>query len=205
MGLDEGIPQSVGPFRIRGVLGQGGMGVVYRGEQSRPRRTVAVKVMAVGVLNETTMRRFELEIDILGRLEHEGIARLYEAGTVRVDTGERPYFAMEYLDGSNLVDYAREERLSVARKLDLFCRVCEAVQHAHANGVLHRDLKPANVLVTRAGPAEDPRLRRRAARRRPGGAHPHRRARRHALLHEPPSRRGETPTSTRVPTSTRSG
>lgn len=151
---DEAVhPARIGPYRILGVLGRGGMGVVYRAEQTSPRRIVALKVLRPGIVGRAALRRFELEAAVLARLHHPGIAPIYEAGTDDPGNGEepRPWFAMELVEGRPIDRYADEERLDLRRRLELLARVCDAVQHAHAQGVIHRDLKPANILVEADG------------------------------------------------------
>ena len=146
------LPAWVGSYRILGLLGEGGMGAVYRAEQRHPRRPVALKVVRPGLLSPRLRRRFELEAEVLGRLEHPGIAHIYEAGTADAGRGvPQPFFAMELVEGRPLTDHARARRLNTAARLDLLARVCDAVQHAHQRGVVHRDLKPSNILVTEDG------------------------------------------------------
>jgi len=144
-------PDHLGDYRILGVLGEGGMGKVYLAEQASPKRTVALKVIRPGWATPALLRRFEHEADVLGRLQHPGIAQVYEAG-VHEDHGEQvPFFAMECVRGRPLVEYAEAEGLDVPARLELFARICDAVQHAHAKGVIHRDLKPGNILVLNDG------------------------------------------------------
>ncbi|MBK7404358.1 MAG: tetratricopeptide repeat protein [Phycisphaerales bacterium] len=127
------------------------MGKVYLAEQASPKRTVALKVIRPGWATPALLRRFEHEADVLGRLQHPGIAQVYEAG-VHEDQGERvPFFAMECVRGRSLVEYAEAEGLDIPARLELFARVCDAVQHAHTKGVIHRDLKPGNILVVEDG------------------------------------------------------
>lgn len=145
------LPSKIGAYRIIDKLGEGGMGVVYLAEQEKPRRTVALKVIKSGLLSADVRRRFEHEFHILGRLQHPGIAQIFEAGTAETDQGEQPFFALEYIEGRPLTDYAMEKKLSVHDRLALIVRVCEAIQHAHQKGVIHRDLKPANILVVDEG------------------------------------------------------
>jgi WD40 repeat protein/predicted Ser/Thr protein kinase len=130
------------------VLGEGGMGTVYEAEQDNPRRTVALKVMRAGLTSDFLVKRFTREAQILGRLHHPGIAQIYEAGLAE---DGRPFFAMEFLRGLPLGEYARLRGLTVPARLELLARVCDAVQHAHDQGVIHRDLKPANILVDETG------------------------------------------------------
>lgn len=140
-------PESIGPFRILGVIGHGGMGVVYRAEQRRPHRAVALKVLKPGLATPEILKRFEKEADALARLQHPGIARIYQTG---IDH-DQPYVAMELIDGLPLDSYTMEKKLSVEERVGLLARVCDAVHHAHERGVIHRDLKPANILVDETG------------------------------------------------------
>src|SRR5262249_13414982 len=141
-------PSRIGHYRILRRLGEGGMGTVYEAEQDNPRRTVALKVIRAGLLEAELVKRFTHEAQFLGRLHHPGIAQVYDAGVA--DDG-RPFFAMEFIHGVALDEYARLEGLSAPARLDLLARVCDAVQHAHDHGVIHRDLKPGNILVDETG------------------------------------------------------
>jgi non-specific serine/threonine protein kinase/serine/threonine-protein kinase len=143
-------PSRIGPYRVVGLLGRGGMGAVYLAERDEPglRKTVAVKVVRHGMGTDFVLRRFRTERQILAALEHPGIARLYDGGTTE---GGLPYFVMEYVAGQDLLTFCDERRLSVEARLALFARVCAAVQYAHQALVVHRDLKPSNVLVTADG------------------------------------------------------
>ncbi|MEW6250208.1 MAG: serine/threonine-protein kinase, partial [Planctomycetota bacterium] len=144
-------PERVGRYRILGVLGCGGMAVVYRAEQDRPRREVALKLIRPGIPTHQLLRRFEHEAQVLGRLHHPGIAQIFEAGCADSPEGPQPFFAMELIDGQPLTSYADENRLAPRERLSLLAQVCDAVQAAHQKGVIHRDLKPSNILVDRAG------------------------------------------------------
>lgn len=148
---EASMPESIGPYRVRRVIGVGGMGVVYLAEQESPRREVAIKVIRPGVATPELLRRFELEASLLGRLQHPGIARIYEAGTYDDGAGPRPFFAMEFVAGAPLLEHARDRALNLPARLQLFARVCQAVQHAHQRGIIHRDLKPGNILVDADG------------------------------------------------------
>lgn len=137
-----------GQFTLVEVLGQGGMGVVYKAEQERPKRVVAIKMIRSPFLSPQLLRRFEQEAQVLGLLRHPGIAQIYEAGTVvGTDGRQQPYYAMELVQGRPLIAFANGQGLCVRDRLQLFALVCDAVQHAHQKGVIHRDLKPANILV----------------------------------------------------------
>ncbi|MDX2198099.1 MAG: tetratricopeptide repeat protein [Phycisphaerae bacterium] len=145
------VPQRIGEYRVLRLLGAGGMGVVYLAEQDEPRRTVAVKLMRGDILSPELLKRFKREAQVLGRLQHPGIAHIYDAGVATLDGLERAYFAMEYIDGVSLTEFARREGLDKSQRLELVAKVCDAVQHAHERGVVHRDLKPGNILVDADG------------------------------------------------------
>jgi WD40 repeat protein/serine/threonine protein kinase len=140
-------PDTIGHYRILQKIGEGGMGAVYAAEQDHPRRRVALKMIRPGVMSPSLLRRFQQEADLLGRLQHPGIAQIYEAGEVETEVGRQPYFAMEYVDGTELRRYAEQRNLGARARLELVARVCDAVHHAHQKGIIHRDLKPDNVLV----------------------------------------------------------
>ena len=145
------LPERIGPFRILGLLGEGGMGRVYEAEQDQPRRVVALKVIKPGVATVQGIHRFERESQVLGRLQHPGIAAIYQAGTADTGDGTQPWFAMELVRGRSLLEYAEEKNLSSRARAELVARVCDAVEHAHQKGVIHRDLKPGNILVDESG------------------------------------------------------
>jgi len=97
--LSTSLSPCIGPYKILGLLGSGGMGVVYLVEQEQPRRQIALEVMKPGVESPELLRRFELEAQALGQLQHEGIARIDEADIASADGGRQPYFAMEIIQG----------------------------------------------------------------------------------------------------------
>jgi serine/threonine protein kinase len=141
----RGHPQTIGNYRIIDVLGEGGMGVVYRAEQTAPmRRTVALKLIKRGMDSERVVARFDAERQALALMDHPSVAQVHDGG-MTVDG--RPYFVMEYVPGIPITDYCDRERLTTRQRLDLFLHVCRGVQHAHQKGIIHRDLKPSNVLV----------------------------------------------------------
>jgi serine/threonine protein kinase len=142
----------IGPFRIVRILGEGGFGIVYEAEQSKPvKRTVALKLLKPGVATDEVLSRFEGERQALARMEHPSVAKVLDAG---VTEDGRPYFAMEFVRGEPILAFADAAQLGIPERLELMIRVCEAIQHAHAKGVVHRDLKPANILCmrTESGP-----------------------------------------------------
>ncbi len=149
--IQDELPEQVGEYRVLGVLGRGGMGIVLRAVQSRPQREVALKLMRPGLATPDALRRFRLEAELLGRLQHPGIAQVYAAGTWKGSFGEQPYLALELVEGRAITEDADARGLDLCARLDLFAAVCDAVQHAHQKGVIHRDLKPANVLVDAEG------------------------------------------------------
>ncbi len=146
-GPSESLPERIARYRVIRLIGRGGMGVVYEAEQDHPRRRVALKVIRQGVLSSSLLRRFRFEADVLGRLQHPGIAQIHEAGEFDTEAGRQPYFAMEFIDGVELRAYTQEHHLDTRARLELVARICDAVQHAHQKGIVHRDLKPDNVLV----------------------------------------------------------
>jgi len=150
-GEDGWLGRSIGKYRLDSVIAGGGMGVVFRAIQDQPRREVAIKMIRGDAISARSLQRFELEAEVLGRLDHPGIAQIFEAGRTPASMGQQPYFVMELVEGLPPMSYAREHRLSVADKLRLMIRICDAVDHAHRKGVIHRDLKPANVLIREDG------------------------------------------------------
>ncbi len=141
--------EKIGPYTLVGEIGEGGMGVVYRATREDVGTTVALKLVRHGRLaSPEHLRRFLLERRVLGRLEHQNIARLLDAGVT--DTG-LPYLVMEYVDGVPIDRYCDAHSLAVEERLALFGDVCEAVHYAHRHLVVHRDLKPSNIAVTREG------------------------------------------------------
>lgn len=143
--------QQIGRYQIIRKIGEGGMGSVYEAVQEKPRRRVALKVIRFGCASAQALRRFELEANVLGRLQHPGIAQVYEAGTADAGQGPQPFFAMEFIEGGTLRDYVARNRLGIRQRLELMAKICDAVQHAHERGVIHRDLKPGNILVDATG------------------------------------------------------
>jgi serine/threonine protein kinase len=143
--LTERLGSQIGPYKIREQLGEGGMGAVYVAEQTEPvKRKVALKIIKPGMDSRDVLARFEAERQALAMMEHPNIAKVYDGGTTEFG---QPYFVMELVCGIPLTEYCDEHMLTTEERLEVFLKVCRAVQHAHQKGVIHRDLKPSNVLV----------------------------------------------------------
>ncbi|MEO7502071.1 MAG: serine/threonine-protein kinase, partial [Gemmatimonadaceae bacterium] len=142
-----GLPD-FGPYRVTGVLGEGGMGVVYLAERVDIGSRAAIKILRDASLSPARRERFAAEQRTLAQLNHPSIARIYDAGTLADGI---PWFVMEYVEGVEITEYCLEHSLSIRDRLALFRKVCEAVQHAHSQLVIHRDLKPSNILVRHDG------------------------------------------------------
>ena len=147
---DPLLGQRIGPWRIAGIVGRGGMGAVYRGEREAGefRQQAAIKLIRLGLDQPELRRRFLRERQILAQLQHPNIATLLDGG---VDERGAPYFAMELVDGLPIDQWCDRQRLEVRERVRLFLQVCSAVQHAHQHLAVHRDLKPGNILVTASG------------------------------------------------------
>jgi serine/threonine-protein kinase len=137
-----------GPYHIERLLGEGGMGVVYLAQREDLGSRAAIKVLRDAWLSPARRERFTLEQRVLAQLNHPGIAQLYDAGVLPDGT---PWFAMEFVQGVPLTAYCRQQRCTVAQRLQLFRQACEAVRFAHAHAVIHRDIKPSNILVKSDG------------------------------------------------------
>ena len=140
------VGEKLGPYRILELIGEGGFGSVYAAQQDAPvRRKVALKLVKLGMDTKQVIARFEVERQALAMMDHQGIARVFDAGTT---SAGRPFFVMEFVRGVPITEYCDARRLTVQQRIELFSDVCLAVQHAHQKGVIHRDIKPSNVLVT---------------------------------------------------------
>jgi serine/threonine protein kinase len=138
-------PDEIGPYRILELIGEGGMGEVYKAERRHPiRQTVAVKVIKLGFDSREIVGRFESERQALAMMDHPGIAKIIDAGTT---LSGRPYFVMEYVGGRPITQFCEEHHLSVRDRLNLFGDACDAISHAHTKAIIHRDIKPSNVLA----------------------------------------------------------
>jgi len=139
----------LGDFLVLHAIGSGGMGIVYAAQQDRPRRTVAIKVLRRGFRHPEILRRFEREAELLGRLQHPGIANVF--AFYRGDRRVPAHLVMELVSGPPITEYVQAHELGTAARIELVIAICQAVQHAHERGIIHRDLKPANVLVSDTG------------------------------------------------------
>jgi TPR repeat protein/serine/threonine protein kinase len=136
----------IGHYKLLQQIGEGGMGTVWMAEQEEPvRRKVALKVVKLGMDTRQVVARFEAERQALALMDHPNIAKVLDAGATQ--TG-RPFFVMELVRGIKITDYCDQNNLSTRDRLDLFIKVCQAIQHAHQKGIIHRDIKPSNILVT---------------------------------------------------------
>lgn len=136
-------PENIGRYTIEREIGRGGMGIVYEASQREPARVVAIKVMNLGTLGTSGMRRFRREMQALAQLRHPGIVQVLDAGS---DNG-RPYMVMELVQGPSLRAYLRESTPTINERLLLVAMICDAVTHAHQQGIVHRDLTPDNIMV----------------------------------------------------------
>lgn len=141
------LPESIGGYQVIRKIGEGGMGVVYEAQQENPRRRVALKIIRSHLTTDALKRRFQREAHLLGRLQHPGIAHVYESGFAQVGQDRIPYLAMELIDGCPLDEFVRSRQPDVRQRLEIVALAADAVHHAHQNGVIHRDLKPSNILV----------------------------------------------------------
>ena len=138
-----------GKYKVLGVLGEGGFGIVYEAEQERPmRRRVALKVIKPGMDSKTVVARFGAERQALAVMDHPNIARVLDGGATEQGY---PYFVMELVRGIPITEFCDTHTLGIRERVELFRAVCDAVQHAHSKGVIHRDIKPSNVLVEYEG------------------------------------------------------
>jgi eukaryotic-like serine/threonine-protein kinase len=154
--LDPLDPTSIGPYRITGVLGEGGMGVVYRANQTEPiQREVAIKLVRWGLGSREATIRFEAERQALARMDHPHIAKVLDAGA---DDQGRPYFVMDLVPGVPVTRFCRDNETDLDARLHLLLAICRAMQHAHQKGLIHRDLKPSNILVSLRDGIAEPKI-----------------------------------------------
>jgi serine/threonine protein kinase/tetratricopeptide (TPR) repeat protein len=155
-GEERRIADSIGPYNLVRRIGEGGMGQVWLAEQISPvHRSVALKLIKAGTYDDSALRRFETERQLLANMDHPAIAKVFDAGAT---SANQPYFVMEYVPGTAVTEYCDRKKFTVAQRLDLFLRVCQGVQHAHQKAILHRDLKPSNILVVEVDGDALPRI-----------------------------------------------
>lgn len=143
-----GLPLPMGRYVLERLIGEGATGRVFAAMQRNPRRPVAVKLLRPGLQSEERVtERFLREAELLAKLDHPAIARVYESGVAMLPWGPQAFIAMELIDGQPLTEFAVRRQLDLTAKLNLLAKVCDAVEYSHAHGVVHRDLKPSNVLV----------------------------------------------------------
>ncbi|SRR5579871_750147 len=148
--------EALGNYRILSQLGEGGMGQVWLAEQTAPlQRQVALKLIRVGMYDDSVLQRFESERQALASMSHPSIAKVFDAGTT---PDGQPYFAMEYVPGLPITEYCDKKKITIRERLELFVQLCEGVQHAHQKAIMHRDLKPANILVVEIDGKPTPRI-----------------------------------------------
>ncbi len=146
---DPALGRRIGPYRLERQLGEGGMGEVYVAARVDDfEKRVAIKLIRRGMATDEILRRFQRERQVLADLEHPGIARLFDGGST---ADGQPYLVLEYVEGLSIDRWCAEGSRGLRERIELFLRVCDAVQYAHGHLVVHRDLKPTNILVTSAG------------------------------------------------------
>ncbi len=150
----------IGAYTILETIGRGGMGTVYRALQAKPHRTVALKVLSPTLVDPDSIARFDREIEVLGLLQHPGICRIHDAGSIDLGLGlgNVLYFAMEFIDGLPLGRFVQQHQLDRRSRCALVALVCDAVQHAHERGIVHRDLKPNNIMVVAGEQGPQPKV-----------------------------------------------
>jgi len=140
---------SIGPYSLISIIGQGGFGTVWLAERREPFiQRVALKIIKPGMDSGAVIERFEQERQSLALMDHPNIAKVLDGGITPPQSGSRPYFVMEHVAGEPITGFCDRHRLTIRDRLELFATVCDAVQHAHTKGIIHRDLKPSNILVT---------------------------------------------------------
>jgi eukaryotic-like serine/threonine-protein kinase len=148
MPLSDGT--KLGPYEILGPIGKGGMGEVYRARDTRLDREVALKVLPQAFANASARERFQREARAASALNHPHICTVYDVG----ESDGHPYLVMELLDGQTLRERIAEGSLDIPAVLALAVQVADALEAAHAKGIIHRDIKPANIFIAGRGQAK---------------------------------------------------
>jgi eukaryotic-like serine/threonine-protein kinase len=150
--LPESASRFAGPYKLLERIGEAGCGEVYVAEQTEPvRRRVALKIVKLGMDTRSVIARFEAERQALALMDHPNIATVLGAGATQEG---RPYFVMQLVRGTKITAFCDQGKLPTRERLELFIKVCQAIQHAHQKGIIHRDIKPSNVLVKRTPPVQ---------------------------------------------------
>ncbi len=144
----------IGEYALKRRLGAGGLGTVFLAEQEFPQRDVAIKIVRPELSAPRTRSRLLQEAEFLARVQHSGIAQIFEAGIAATPYGDQAYIAMEYVAGKPVTEYVDERKLTTVQRIRVFLAICDAVAHAHRMGIIHRDLKPSNIIVTDDGKAK---------------------------------------------------
>ena len=156
VGAGEGPGDRIGPYLLQEMVGEGGGGRVYKAEQQEPvQRTVALKILKLGMDTRSVIRRFEVERQALAVMDHPHIARVLDAGA---SPDGRPYFVMDFVEGTNITKYCDAKKLSLRNRIVLMLKVFRAIEHAHQKGVIHRDLKPSNILIVEGDSGPVPKV-----------------------------------------------
>jgi serine/threonine protein kinase/Tfp pilus assembly protein PilF len=135
----------IGPYKLLSKLGEGGFGVVWLAERREPMfQRVALKIIKAGMDTKTVIARFEQERQALAVMNHPNVAKVFDGG---VSDSGHAYFVMEYVQGEPITTFCDLHSYTIRQRLELFVKVCKAVQHAHLKGIIHRDIKPSNILV----------------------------------------------------------
>lgn len=144
------VGKQIGKYKLTYLIGVGGMGQVYLADRTdlEAHQQVAVKIINAGYHSDIYAKRFDRERKILSRLNHPHITRIYDGG---ISDAGMPFIVMEYVEGKPLMEYVNDQKLSLAKRMELFLDLCSAVAYAHQNFIMHRDLKPGNILVTNHG------------------------------------------------------
>src|SRR5262245_44836639 len=150
------VGQSLGPYRVLGKLGEGGMGEVYRAHDTRLDRTVAIKVLPSHVAHDAALKqRFEREAKTLAALSHPHICPVFDVGQADSSTSSGQvvdYIVMEHLEGETLAARLARGALPLDQVFRVSTQIADALDKAHRTGIVHRDLKPANIMLTKGGP-----------------------------------------------------
>ncbi|GJM24857.1 MAG: hypothetical protein DHS20C16_12720 [Phycisphaerae bacterium] len=144
----------IGEYALTRRLGAGGLGTVFLAEQEFPKREVAIKIVRPELSAPRTRGRLLQEAEFLARVQHPGIAQIFEAGIAATPYGDQAFIAMEYVAGKPVTQFVDERGLRTTHRIRIFLSICDAVAHAHRMGIIHRDLKPSNIIVTDDGNAK---------------------------------------------------